>query len=251
MTSSTRTPTVLLTTLLATLVTGALGLAALVAPASAASYPASASAGPGVLYAECTGHPVSYTVSPPADNITWNLRLTYQAPDGTAAGSEYINKGEPLTGVVMEQFCADSNIPGTYTVTGTFEVTQRVGTTRVETVRTEITPFTFDLRLAAVKATAKAMVKKAAIGKKVGVLVKVLDERPSGGFFPTSGAEVVLQRLKGSRWVGVPGAKGWTDGSGKVKLKYKHTWKKAKLRAVADTSYLGQAITRPVTVRGR
>jgi hypothetical protein len=243
MTRSLRTPTLLLA--------GTLGLAGLAAPAQARSFPVTVSAGPGVLFAECLDHPISYSVAPPADAITWNLQLTFQAPDGTAAGTAWINQGAPTTGVETESFCPDSDLPGTYTVTGVHEVTQMSGT-KVTKSSTPVTPFTFDLRLPQSKVEAKPAKKKVKAGKKLTVRVTVTDERPSGSFFGTSSAKVVLQRQQGTRWVVVAGGKDYTQSSGKAQLKVKQKSKgKTVYRVFADLGVLGTNASSTFTVKGR
>lgn len=232
------------------LVASGLGLGGLTAPAHADPYAVTVSSGPGVLYADCGDHAFHYSVAPPAINISWSIRLVLQAPDGTSAGSLFISKGDPTTGVDTKQFCARTDLPGTYTVTGTYEVAEFEGSTKVKKTSTPVTPFTFQMRLAGTKATAKASHKKVKRKKKVRVNVQVTDERPSGGYFPTSSAKVQLQRKQGSRWVGVRGTKDWTAANGKATLTFTFKWKgKARFRVVANVNDLGRSTSRPFTVR--
>jgi hypothetical protein len=233
-------------------VVGVVGLGALAAPAQADQYDATVTSGPGVLYEECTGHPINYSVTPALDAITWSMRLVFQAPDGTAAGSVFISQGDPTTGVETKEFCAGDNIPGTYTVTGTYEVLENRGTVSVAKTTRAITPFTFDLRLAQVQVAAKAPKKKMKVGQKARVSVTVSDERPSGGFFGSAYSEVEIQRQKGSGWVRVPGASSTTSTSGKVSLRFKNKWKgKSKFRAVGTVIDLGTAASPTFTLRAR
>ncbi|WP_162799439.1 hypothetical protein [Nocardioides sp. 616] len=230
------------------LVASVLGLGALGAPVQADPTTVSVSVGPGVLYDGCTDHPINYSVAPPLDAYSWSLQLVFQAPDGTSAGSAYISKGDPTTGVETKQFCPGDELPGTYSVTGTYTVMPRSGNTPA----TAITPFTFDLRLPTTQVTAKASEKKPKVGKQVKVRVTVSDERPSGGLFGTSGAKVQLQRKKGAKWVSVAGANGYTKSSGKALLKFKQKWKgKTTFRVVADLDDLGSGTSSAFKLRGR
>lgn len=220
------------------LVAGVFGLGGLAAPASAGLTDVSVTSGPGVLFPECTEHPFNYVVSPPDTALTWSIELVVQQPDGTAGGSLFISKGDPIAGVDTESFCPSSSLPGTYTVTGVYQVTE---SSPVRTTTTPITPFTFDLRLAYAKVEATASDKTPRLGQKVKVNVKVSDERPSGGFFATSGAEVKLQQFKGSSWVNVAGGKAFTSSSGRVQVKFKNKSKgKTKYRVQADVNDIGK-----------
>ncbi|WP_162794580.1 hypothetical protein [Nocardioides houyundeii] len=234
------------------LIAGVLGLGALGAPAQADPTSASASAGPGVLYDGCTDHPINYSVAPPLNAYTWSLQLVFQAPDGTSAGSAYISKGDPTTGVETKQFCPGEDLPGSYSVTGTYSVMVPGTGSGSTTTTTAIAPFSFDLRLPTTQVTAKASEKKPKVGKQVKVRVTVSDERPSGGLFGTSSAKVQLQRKKGAKWVSVAGANGYTKSSGKALLKFKQKWKgKTTFRVVADLDDLGSGTSSAFKLRGR
>ncbi|WP_185994450.1 hypothetical protein [Nocardioides campestrisoli] len=234
--------------------TTVLGLAGLAAPgqsaeAQADAFTATVSAGPGVLFAECTDHPISYSVTPPLTVLTWNIQLSFQAPDGTSAGSAYISKGDPTTGIETKRFCGGSDLPGTYTVTGTYEVTDQVGNKYPKTL-TPVTPFTFDLRLPYSAVTAKPSTKKPRLGQHVKVNATVTDERPSGAFFGTSNASAQLQRLKGSKWVNVKGARDYTKVNGRAQLRYRHTWKgKTTFRVLSDLGKVGTAVSENFTLK--
>lgn len=212
------------------------------APAEAGPYDVTVTSGPGVIWADCTGHPFNYSVTPPEDASSWNIELAIQAPDGTNGGSVYVGPSSPTAGVAAESFCPGESLAGTYTVTGVYEVLEFNGGMIAEFTRTPVTPFTFDLRLPYSEVTAKASDKSPKVGQRVKVNVKVSDERPAGGFFGTSDAGVQLQRLKGSRWVGVSGTKEFTGSAGTVQLRFRHAWKgKTRFKVVADLDYLGKA----------
>jgi hypothetical protein len=233
------------------LIAGVLGLGGLAAPASADATTVSVSSAPGVLFPECTDHPFSYSVTPPETAIAWSIELVVQAPDGTSGGSLYISKGDPTTGVETETFCPSSSIPGTYGVTGTYKVVDDdPNSSFPKTTITPVAPFTFDLRLAYAKVDARASDKTPRIGQKVRVNVKVSDERPSGGFFATSGAEVKLQRLKGSAWVNVPGGRAYTSSNGRVQVRFRTKARgKTRYRALADVTDIGKVSSSTFTLR--
>jgi hypothetical protein len=231
------------------LVLGALGPAA---PAEAGPYDVTVASGPGVIFADCTDHPFNYSVTPPEDANSWNIELTVQAPDGTSGGSVYVGPSSPTTGVATESFCPGESMAGTYSVTGVYEVLEFNGGMIGEFTRTPVTPFTFDLRLPYSKVTAKASDKSPKVGQRVKVNVKVADERPAGGFFGTTDAGVQLQRLKGSRWVGVSGTKEYTGSAGTVQLRFRHAWKgMTTFKIVVDLGYLGKTSSSNFTLRTR
>lgn len=236
-------------TLSIALVLGAVGQAA---PAEAGPYDVTVTSGPGVIWADCTGHPFNYSVTPPEDASSWKIELTLHAPDGTSGGSVYVGPSSPTTGVATESFCPGESLPGTYTVTGVYEVLEFNGGMIAEITRTPVTPFTFDLRLPFSEVTARASDKTPKVGHRVKVNVKVADERPAGGFFGTTDAGVQLQRLKGTRWVGVSGTKEYTGSAGTVQLRFRHAWKgKTKFKVVADLGYLGKTSSGVFTLRSR
>lgn len=224
----------------------------LAAPASAGPYDVTVTSGPGVIFADCTEHPFTYAVTPPEDASSWKIELAIQAPDGTTGGSVYVGPSSPTTGVAMESFCPEESLPGTYTVTGVYEVLEFHGGMIADFTRTPVTPFTFELRLPASEVTAKASDKTPKVGQRVKVNVKVSDERPAGGFFGTSDAGVQLQRLKGAKWVGVSRTKEVTGSAGTVQLRFRHGWKgKTKFKVVADLGYLGKVSSSVFALRTR
>ena len=206
-----------------------------------------------MLYSDCTEHPFSYGVSPPETAITWSIELVVQQPDGTSGGSVFISKGDPTTGITTESFCPSTSIPGTYSVSGTYKVVDDdPDSLYPKTTLTPVVPFTFDLRLAYAKVEAKASDRTPKIGQKVKVNVKVSDERPSGGYFATSGASVKLQQLKGSKWVNVAGGKGYTESNGRVQVRFKNKAKgKTEYRVQADVSDIGTVSSSVFTLRTR
>lgn len=234
------------------LIAGVLGSGGLAAPAEAGPYDVTVTAGPGAIFADCTEHPFNYSVMPPEDASSWKIELAIQAPDGTNGGSVHVGPSSPTTGVAVESFCPEESLPGTYTVTGVYEVLEFNGGMIADFTRTPVTPFTFDLRLPASDVTAKASDKTPKVGQRVKVNVKVSDERPAGGFFGTSDAGVQLQRLRGRKWVGVSGAKEFTGSAGTVQLRFRHVWKgKTKFKVVADLGSLGKVSSSTFTLRTR
>lgn len=228
----------------------ALGGGGVPANAQASDTTVVVSAAPGVLFPECVDVPVSYTVNPPADFISWSIDLVIQRPDGTAGGNIWVSRGAPLSGVTTERFCPSSDMPGTYTVTGTYKFSAWVDS-KYSSTTTPVAPFTIELRAPQLAITAKAMTRKPRAGKNQVVAVKVTDERPNGAFFGTGNADVRLQRLKGSRWVTVRGAKGYTKSNGALRLKFRNQWRgKTKYRATARVSDIG-SVTTEFTVRSR
>ena len=236
----------------ALVITVLLSSVGLAAPASAGPYDVTVTSGPGAIFADCTEHPFSYSVTPPEGASSWNIELAIQAPDGTNGGSVYVGPSSPTTGVATESFCPEQSLPGTYTVTGIYEVLEFNGGMIADFTRTPVTPFTFDLRLPATEVTAKVSDKTPKVGQRVKVNVKVADERPAGGFFGTSGAGVQLQRLRGDRWVGVSRTKEFTGSAGTVQLRFRHAWKgKTRFKVVADLGYLGKVSSSNITLRTR
>lgn len=234
------------------LIAGLLGCIGLAAPAQAGPYDVTVTSGPGVIFADCTQHPFNYAVTPPEGASSWKIELTIQAPDGTTGGSVYVGPTSPTTGVAMESFCPEESLPGTYTVTGIYEVLEFHGGMIADFTRTPVTPFTFELRLPASEVTAKASDKTPKVGQRVKVNVRVSDERPAGGFFGTSDAGIQLQRLKGARWVGVARTKEITGSAGTVQLRFRHVWKgKTKFKVVADLGYLGKVSSGIFALRTR
>lgn len=232
--------------IVASVATG-LALAGLAAPAQADPNTITASSVPGVIFAECSDHPISYSVDPPATASTWSIDFVFQAPDGTGAGSAIITSSDPKTGVEMKSFCGSGDIPGVYTVTGTYR--HLVGSTMT---LTPVTPFTFEMRKPYAAVTATPSDKKPRLGQVVKVKVLVTDERPTGAYFATESARVLVQRLKGDRWVKVRGAKGVTKGNGIVQLRFKQAWKgRTKFRAFANLGYPGRAASEPFVLRTR
>lgn len=236
-------------TVLIALVLGTVGLAP---PASADDYSVAVSSAPGVIFEDCSDHPFTYSVAPPADAYSWSIELTIQAPDGTAAGSVYVGRSSPATGVATESVCTDYYGPGTYSVAGVYEVVQPDGALYTKTVRTPVTPFTFDLRLPYATVAAKPSDKSPRVGQRVKVHVKLTDERPSGGYFPTADAPVTLQRLKGSKWVAIHGTKEYTTTSGKAVLKFRSAWKgKTRFRVRANAGFIGKVDSSTFTLRSK
>ena len=158
-----------------------------------------------------------------------------------------MTSSQPTIGVEMVQFCGSSHIPGTYSVTGTYKTF--TGTTMT---RTPITPFTIDMRRPYSTVTAKASDRTPRRGQVVKVKVTVTDERPTGAFFATSGAKVILQRSAGDHWVRVRGAKGVTKHDGVVQVRFEQAWKgRTRFRAFANLGYPGRAASPSFVLRTR
>jgi hypothetical protein len=235
------------THLIASSIAAGLALAGLTAPAHADPNTITASSVPGVIFEGCTDHPINYSVDPPANASTWSIDFVLQAPDGTGAGSAFVTSSDPKTGIEMVSFCGSDKIPGAYTVTGTYR--HLVGSTMT---LTPVTPFTFDMRKPYAAVTATSSDKTPRLGGVVKVKVLVTDERPTGEYFGTESAKVLLQRLKGGRWVKVRGAKGETTGNGVAKVTFRQAWKgRTKFRAFANLGYPGRAASAPFVLRTR
>lgn len=236
----------------ALLIAPVLASVGLTAPASADDYSVVVTSGPGVIFADCTEHPFNYSVTPPPDASSWKIELAIQAPDGTSGGSVYVGSSSPTTGVATATFCPNESMAGTYTVTGLYEVLEFNGGLIAQFTRTPVTPFTVELRLPSSEVTATASDETPRLGQRVRVNVEVSDERPAGGFFGTSDVGVQLQRLKGSKWVGVRGTKEVTGSAGTVRLRFRHVWKgRTKFRVRADLDYLGKQSSSTFKLRAR
>lgn len=237
----------------ALMIASALVTVGLAAPASAGPYDVSVTSGPGVIFEGCSEHAFNYSVTPPEATDQWSINLSVQRPDGSDGGSMLVVSPAPTTGVLVDEVCSESSMPGTYTVTGVYKVLENVpGQIAYKTTLTPVTPFTFDMRAHYAAVTAKPSDKTPRLGQRVKVRVAVTDERPSGGFFPTDSAPVVLQRLKGSKWVGVRGTKEYTVAAGKAVLRFRHAWRgKTKFRARANVGFIGKVDSSTFTLRAR
>ena len=206
---------------------------------------------PGVIFEECSEHPISYSVDPPADANFWALHLTVQAPDGTATNN-YLSAsaaGDATTGVVMAKLCGATSGAGAYTVTGDYEYYQgRI----IPTETIAVTPFTFDMRLPATAVAATASDRTPRLGRRTRVTVKVTQEQPTGELRGTEEARVLLQRRTAHGWVKVRGAKGVTAGNGIAKVRFEQAWKgRTRFRAFANLGFPGRAASPTFVLRTR
>lgn len=197
----------------------------------------------GVLYNDCRDVAVgTYAVAVTPDVDHWRLSVDITAPDGTIEGGAFFASSfDPTSGTIASFFCG-SEMPGTYTITGSGEWSD------YETNQTDV-PFTlprvtFEMRQAKSKTTATG--KRGTSSYTVKVTVK--DERPNG-YYPTEFTTVRLQKRVRGSWANLTGAKNLTDRQGRASFKVSTSGPSYKVRAVKPKSdSLAKSVSKPLVV---
>lgn len=206
----------------------------------------SLTAGDGVLYSDCRDHPYYFAVSPPLGTDSWSMDVTAYGPDGTSQASDFVYD-DISTGVGGLQFCG-SELAGRYELVAEIEYSDYdaagSGTS------TERLTSTFTMRKPQSRTRLQVSTKSPRYDSPVRFVVRSSDERPSG-YFPTSYAEVRLQKRVGSRWVNVRGGKGYTDSRGRDVMTFRWNVRgRTVVRALTlDSSGVEGSASSPVTMR--
>lgn len=223
-----------------------LSLAPLVGFATPAHAVGSLSVGDGVLFGDCREHPYYFAVSPPIGTDSWSMDVTAHGPDGTSQASDFVYD-DISTGTGGLQFCG-SELAGRYELVAEIEYSDydAAGSgTSFERLTS-----TFAMRQPRSRTHLQVSTKSPRYNSPVRFMIKTSDERPAG-YFPTSYAEVRLQKRMGSRWMNVRGGKGFTDSRGREVLTYRWNVRgRTVVRAVAlNSSSVEGSVSSPVTVR--
>lgn len=229
--------------LLSVTLLAAASLVGLASPSSAAGVLV---VGNGVLYQDCRDHPYSFSVLPPPGTDSWSMDVTAYGPDGTSQASDFVYD-DISTGSGGLQFCG-SELPGSYELVAEVEYSDfdayGSGTT------TERLTSTFSMRKPSTRTRLQVSTRSPRYNAAVRFTIKTSDERPSG-YFPTSYADVRLQRRAGNRWVNVPSGKGFTDSRGREVLTFRwNTRGRFSVRAVTlDSDNLDGSTSASITIR--
>ncbi|MEV7428341.1 hypothetical protein AB0N29_01870 [Nocardioides sp. NPDC092400] len=154
----------------------------------------------------------------------WSMDVILEGPDGLEASSDFVYDAA-ASGRSDLQICS-FYLPGTYTIRATVSAYDY----DYNNTTFDLAPSKFTLRKPRTQTTVKASTTNPSKGQVVRFNVVSKDERPKG-YFPNDYADVILQALKGGKWVNVKGTKGYTNSSGRTVLKVRFAGKAVKVRA--------------------
>jgi hypothetical protein len=167
-------------------------------------------------------------------------------PDGTSQSSDFVYD-DISTGSGELQFCG-------YELAGRYELVAEIEYSDYDAAGSgtsaERLTSTFAMRQPQTRTRLQVSTRSPRYNSPVRFVIRTADERPSG-YFPTSYAEVRLQKRVGSRWVNVRGGKGFTDSRGREVLTFR--WnvrgRVAVRAATLNSSDAEGSVSSPVTVR--